>query len=68
MYHISACLQKDGAYVGGLFMEGARWDRHEQSITESNPKVLYDTMPVIWLQPGKKSDIRHNSCYECPGE
>ena len=49
-------------------MEGARWDRQEQSITESHPKVLYDTMPVIWLQPGKKTDIKHNSCYECPGE
>lgn len=61
-------LQKDGAYISGLFMEGARWDRQDQIITESQPKVLYDTMPVIWLKPGKKTDIQHNSCYECPGK
>lgn len=48
-------------------MEGARWDRSTQSIEESQPKILYDSMPVIWLQPGKKSEITHDSCYECPG-
>lgn len=49
-------------------MEGARWDRQEMVIEESQPKVLYDAMPVIWLRPGKKSEISHEQEYECPGE
>jgi len=64
----SCLLQKDGAYILGLFMEGARWDRTTQVIEESQPKILYDSMPVIWLKPGCKTDIRHDNSYECPGK
>jgi len=48
-------------------MEGARWSRTNKIIEESLPKVLYDSMPVIWLRPGKKSEISHGQAYECPG-
>ncbi|XP_067934548.1 dynein axonemal heavy chain 3-like [Watersipora subatra] len=61
-----ASRPRDGAYIVGLFMEGARWDREAQSIEESLPKILYDPMPVIWLRPGKKSEITHGNSYECP--
>ena len=37
----------DGAYVKGLFMEGARWDRKIKRINESHPKQLHDVMPVV---------------------
>lgn len=49
-------------------MEGARWDRQAKVIEESHPKMLYDAVPVIWLKPGKKSEIHHDKTYECPGE
>lgn len=41
------CLQTNGAYVRGLFMEGARWDRSKKCIEESQPKLLYETVPVV---------------------
>ncbi|XP_063710592.1 dynein axonemal heavy chain 3-like [Symsagittifera roscoffensis] len=57
---------EDGAYVRGLYIEGARWDRKEHSLNESLPKVLFDTIPVIWLKPVKKDDIQMGQMYTCP--
>ncbi|KAK2870454.1 hypothetical protein Q8A67_024846 [Cirrhinus molitorella] len=57
---------EDGAYVRGLFLEGARWDREHMVIGESVPKVLFDTLPIIWLKPGESASFLHESVYVCP--
>jgi hypothetical protein len=38
---------RDGAYVHGLFMEGARWDVQAGVIMDSRLKELFPPMPVI---------------------
>uniref|UniRef100_A0A674GZT8 Dynein axonemal heavy chain 3 n=1 Tax=Taeniopygia guttata TaxID=59729 RepID=A0A674GZT8_TAEGU len=59
-------MPEDGAYVRGLFLEGARWDRESLVIGESLPKILYDPLPIIWLKPGESSKFRHLNIYSCP--
>ncbi|KYN05431.1 Dynein beta chain, ciliary [Cyphomyrmex costatus] len=57
---------RDGAYVHGIFMEGARWDIQTGIIVDSRPKELYPGMPVINVRAitQDKQDLRN--MYECP--
>ena len=47
-------------------MEGARWDRERMMIGESLPKVLFDTLPILWLKPGEKDKFVTTGTYTCP--
>lgn len=38
---------RDGAYVHGMYMEGARWDIQQGVILDSRLKELFPHMPVI---------------------
>ncbi|KAL5473898.1 hypothetical protein EMCRGX_G028462 [Ephydatia muelleri] len=57
---------EDGAYVKGLFLEGAKWDRKKMVIGESLPKILYDALPIIWLKPGEKKKFKDKQNYATP--
>ena len=57
---------EDGAYIKGLFLEGARWDNKRMALAESLPKILYDSMPVIWLKPALKVEISTEGKYVSP--
>ena len=41
---------REGAYIHGLFMEGARWDTNIGSIVESKMKELHPMMPVMFIK------------------
>lgn len=57
---------REGAYINGLFMEGARWDINSGSIVDSKLKELFPAIPVIYVLavPQEKKDLKN--VYECP--
>ncbi|XP_016013564.2 dynein heavy chain 9, axonemal isoform X3 [Rousettus aegyptiacus] len=57
---------REGVYIHGLFMEGARWDAQAGIITEAKLKDLTPPMPVMFIKaiPADKQDCR--SVYPCP--
>ncbi|XP_068269716.1 LOW QUALITY PROTEIN: dynein axonemal heavy chain 17 [Nyctibius grandis] len=57
---------REGSYVHGLFMEGARWDIPSGAIADARLKELTPMMPVILIRavPGDRMDTKN--VYECP--
>lgn len=43
-------------HVQGLFLEGARWNRTTMCLDESLPKILFDSMPILTMEPMLKVD------------
>lgn len=52
----------------GIFIEGARWNRKTKEVDESFSKILFDTLPVIYLRPVLRmpEDIPRSSGGEVP--
>jgi len=56
----------DGVYTYGLFLEGARWDWDEWALGESEPKVLFTSVPMVHIIPCTKQDLHEFKHYSCP--
>ncbi|NWI54818.1 DYH17 protein, partial [Calyptomena viridis] len=57
---------REGSFVHGLFMEGARWDVASGSIADARLKELTPTMPVILLRAIPVDRMDTTNVYECP--
>ena len=57
---------EDGIYVEGLYLEGAKWDVVDKTLSECGQKELISTLPVMHLCPTKQATIDHKNTYECP--
>merc|ERR1712137_797510 len=51
-------MPEEGQHIHGLFMEGARWNKSEGKLDESEPKKLFVPMPVIYATALTVKDIR----------
>ena len=40
---------KEGVYCCGLSIDGAAWSRHENTLIESPPKILFSQLPVLYV-------------------
>jgi dynein heavy chain len=64
---------KEGVFIHGLFMDGAAWNNHDNTITESAPKTLFAAMPVMMVNAMTKAQKKNQTSdfgtyggYECP--
>lgn len=55
-----------GIHVYGMYLEGCKWDPVNRMLGESDPKILYTTMAMMWFKPVIKKDINYKDIYECP--
>jgi len=56
----------DGAYIYGLFFDGARWEATQKVLTDAQPKILFSDAPVVWLKPTDRSKVTKYPHYTCP--
>lgn len=57
---------REGAYIHGLFMEGARWNNTTNCIEEAKLKELYSQIPVIYIKAIRSEKQETKNIYECP--
>uniref|UniRef100_A0A8C0IA98 Uncharacterized protein n=1 Tax=Bubo bubo TaxID=30461 RepID=A0A8C0IA98_BUBBB len=57
---------REGSYVHGLFMEGARWDVPSGGLADARLKELTPLMPVIFLRAVPADRLDTANVYECP--
>ncbi|XP_053483492.1 dynein axonemal heavy chain 11 isoform X4 [Ictalurus furcatus] len=57
---------REGAYVHGLYMEGARWDMSAGVLSEAVLKDLTPAMPVLYIRAVPADKLELNNTYECP--
>jgi len=61
----SVPAKRDGAYIFGLFVEGARYDFNTRQLEDALPKQMFCLVPVIWcravlVQEGKITKFGHS--------
>eukprot|EP00931_Biecheleriopsis_adriatica_P003888 TRINITY_DN10563_c0_g2_i1.p1 TRINITY_DN10563_c0_g2~~TRINITY_DN10563_c0_g2_i1.p1 ORF type:complete len:2985 (-),score=661.93 TRINITY_DN10563_c0_g2_i1:306-8801(-) len=59
-------LAREGAFVSGMFLEGARWDVNGNCLEDSKPKEMFTPMPVINCKAGLQQEREDKNLYMCP--
>jgi dynein heavy chain len=57
---------KDGAFISGLFLEGAKWNPEKLCLAEPEVMELSCPMPVLHFKPIQKRTKPPQNMYECP--
>ena len=57
---------RDGAYIHGLYVEGARWDVGSGGLEDALIKQLYPPMPVVLVKAATQDKMDARDVYPCP--
>jgi len=58
----------EGIYIYGLFLDCAKWDKQKDKLADSDPKVLFAPLPVLWITGTQASALKgdKNIYYSSP--
>jgi len=57
---------KEGAFVTGMFLEGARWDTAGGVLEDSKPKEMFTQLPIVQCKAGPMLEKVDKNVYICP--
>jgi len=57
---------REGSYIHGLYVEGARWDSSTNSLEEAYMKELYPKLPVMLVKAAPSDKVDNKGLYACP--
>merc|ERR1711988_804098 len=57
---------REGCFIWGMFMEGARWDGGIGAVSNSLPKEMFCEMPVILARAIPTDKAEYKDTFMCP--
>jgi dynein heavy chain len=57
---------KHGAYIQGLYLEGASWDLERSMLKRQDPKVLVTELPILQVIPIEGSKLKLQNTFKTP--
>ena len=57
---------RDGAYICGLNLEGAKWNMQTGTLDEAEPREMFCTLPVVNCKTVLASKMETKGIYQCP--
>jgi len=57
---------RDGAYIYGLYVDGARWDVQQGTLEDAYMKELYPKLPVVLVKATPADKAPAGDLYNCP--
>lgn len=57
---------RDGVYVYGFYLDGARWDESAGVLDHPKPREMYVLMPPLLLHAEEQRSIERIGIYRCP--
>ena len=55
-----------GAYIEGLYLEGAAWDLERSQLRRQDPKVLVTELPILQVIPIEASKLKLQNTFKTP--
>lgn len=66
MGEADVAASRDGAYISGLSLMGARWDQSARSVERSLPKEMYCVLPIMNCKAIASDKLDLKGIFECP--
>ena len=61
---VGNAVPPEGVYIYGLFLEGAGWEKNQNRLVESLPKVLFAPLPVLHIYASDNIKPKDAALYE----